>query len=135
MRMVEGLLTMRRQVNYSNALADLMLNATQKKSQRQIARDAEVSQGTVGNMVLGRVPSREVCLAVAEASGIDPIVMLSAAGYEVDQDPLQTIRLALRGTRALSNASKQEILEFTRERIAEDEKIQEQRPDRERDVG
>lgn len=74
---------MRRQpVSYSEELAQLMRELTQKKSYRQIARDAETSPSTIGNMVLGRIPSEDVCIRVAKAADTEPDTLLLACGYE-----------------------------------------------------
>jgi uncharacterized membrane protein YebE (DUF533 family) len=70
---------------YKEELAELMRQATKTKSQRAIAKDANVSQGTIGNMVMGKVSSREICMRVATAANISISKMLVAAGYEKEQ--------------------------------------------------
>ncbi len=70
---------------YSERLAELMLKATEGRSYRKIARDAGISPSTIGNMVLGRVPSADICTAVANALGIPPSAVLEASGHPVPE--------------------------------------------------
>jgi transcriptional regulator with XRE-family HTH domain len=113
----ERRLTMRHQVDYTEALAQLMREATTSRSQRQLARGAGVSQGTIGNMVLGRVPSRDVCLRVAQAAGIPATRLLQAAGYDTDADPVAAVEWGLRCTN-IPDEGKEQIKRFV-EKIAE----------------
>ena len=77
-------------------LSAIMRKATEKKSQRQIAKDAEVSQTTIGNMVLGMVPSRSICTKVAKAIGVTEYDMLIACGYEQPTDPVDRLEVQLK---------------------------------------
>lgn len=123
---------MRRQpVSYSEQLAQVMRELTSKKSYRQIAKDAEISPSTIGNMVLGRIPSEEICIKVANAANSDPDILLLACGYEPQpppaeraaealsqiDDPIQAVTLALRSPSFddLSELAKTQILDFVRE--------------------
>lgn len=98
---------------YREELADLMLKITAGKSYRQIARDAKISPSTIGNMVIGRVPSSAVCIAVANAVGIEPGILLSSAGLPAP-DAVEAVNLALRGT-DLPEEGKQQIVDFARQ--------------------
>ena len=83
---------------YSEELAQLMIEATKKKSQRLIAKEAQVSQTTIGNMVMGRIPSRDICTRVAPASDIDIHTMMIACGYEqkLPIDPVERMQVFLK---------------------------------------
>jgi len=88
-------------------LAALMRDATKNRSQRRIARDADVSQTTIGNMLLGRVPGQDICRRVAAAAGIDEETMLRAAGHLEPADPVDRVKLCLRAPRMLPETERQ----------------------------
>ena len=102
-------------VRYKTELADLMLRATATRSQRQAAKDANVSPATIGNMVLGRVPSAEICERVAIALSVPVPDMLIAAGYESHTDPIEAIDMCLRGVEGIPEEGKDQIKAFVME--------------------
>jgi transcriptional regulator with XRE-family HTH domain len=106
-------------IAYREELAELMREITATRSYRQLAKDAELSPSTIGNMVLGRVPSREVCLKVAHAANIPSSKMLEAAGYDMP-DALEAVTLALRDAKNMSESSKDEVLRIVREYVERD---------------
>jgi transcriptional regulator with XRE-family HTH domain len=60
-------------VAYSREFAeDVLRHAPKNKSQRQIAQDMNVSQGTVGNIFMGLIPSDEILEKWAIVSGQEP---------------------------------------------------------------
>ena len=107
---------------YSDNLANLMLEVTSKKSYRQLARDAGTSPSTISNMVLGRIPSREMALRVAEASRVPLKTMMEACNYEMPNpdDYIRHYVKACRGTMDKENMAKH-ILEILEEEANEPE--------------
>lgn len=57
---------------------------------------ADVSQATIGNMLMGRVPSKSIAEKVARAAGIDVQTMLVACGYEQSVDTVERLEVMLR---------------------------------------
>ncbi len=81
---------------YSEELASLMREAIKNKSQRQIAKEAGVSQTTIGNMVLGMIPSEDICSQVAPAIDKDENEVLAICGYLSALKPIDQIRYLLK---------------------------------------
>jgi transcriptional regulator with XRE-family HTH domain len=104
-------LIMSSHMNYSEELAEIMRQATASRSQRQVAKEAQVSQGTIGNMLMGMVPSRDVITRVAQAIGVPVTSMLKAAGYEIVDTPT-AVELALRATEDIPEQGKRQVLDF-----------------------
>ncbi len=71
---------------YSEKLATIMREATKNRSQRSVAKEAGVSQATIGNMVLGLIVSRDICSRVAAAIDIPEDELLVAAGHWQEPD-------------------------------------------------
>lgn len=67
---------------FSEEWAAAVRSAIGSRSQRQIAARTGVSQTYIGNMLLGQVPSRDVAIRFAEATGAEPNALLRAAGLE-----------------------------------------------------
>jgi transcriptional regulator with XRE-family HTH domain len=109
----------RQQVAYSKELEDMMARGLATKSQRQVAREAQVSQGTIGNMTMGRVPSREVVAAVAPAIDVSIPAMLEACGYEVQPLPDAIISAAKQSEPDLTEAEIAQLWDLA-EKIAEE---------------
>ncbi|MEN6370381.1 MAG: helix-turn-helix transcriptional regulator [Armatimonadota bacterium] len=115
-------------MSYSEALASLMREVTTKKSQRQLAKESDVSQGTIGNMVMGRIPSRDVALRVAKAADIDEIAMLLACNYDEPDNPVDAIESVIikyRLTGKLSPEKQEKLMQCIREIVEDADSIPE----------
>lgn len=65
----------------SMRFGDDVAKAIGSKSQRKLAQEMGVSQTTVGNMLMGRIPSEEIIRKFAKAIGEDPEVWLQKTKF------------------------------------------------------
>lgn len=71
-------------MTYSDAFGAAVKRALGKRSYLTIARKMSCSKSWVGEMAVGRVPARDMVIALAEALGTDANALLLAAGYAPD---------------------------------------------------
>ncbi len=101
------------------ALGDLSISQASYKTQ--------ISYEYIRKMTYGHVASPEIIGRLAEGLGVDAQRLLVVAGYEQPTDPVECVKIALRGNKQLSDAGVQRIMDFVKETIEEDEQTSRER--------
>jgi Helix-turn-helix domain len=101
-------------VAYDKRFAELVRRATGERSYRSLAPHVGVSPAYIADMHEGRVPSRDVVLALARATGANANELLLAAGYAPETPVWDPDKAFVEGIRTLAREFAQPV-EFSTE--------------------
>jgi transcriptional regulator with XRE-family HTH domain len=103
----------------SQRFAEAVTAALAGISPSQASYKTEVSYEYIRRMRMGHIPSPEIIERFAKGLGAEVDVLLEAAGYKESSDPVVAVKLALRANRQLSEATKDQIVQFVEQKLRE----------------
>jgi transcriptional regulator with XRE-family HTH domain len=74
-------------VAYKAAFGEAVLRAIGKRRYRRLAEEVGCSPAYISDMVQGRIPNREIVLALARATETEPNKLLALAGLRLEETP------------------------------------------------
>jgi len=96
-------------VAYNKRFAEAVRRAVGDRSYRSLAPHVDVSPAYIADMREGRVPSREVVLKLARATGVDANELLLVAGYAPEGPVWDPDKAFVDGVRALAQEFREPV--------------------------